>query len=99
MSVIITAPVWHSLGTLSDRSASEDAIDRRAANAGEPVHPVVAEADRDGSTHARVPVASHGGRVICADLLLHADREPHTPEEWQQWHRTTRKAITPQVRF
>ncbi len=22
---------------------------------------------------------------------------PHTPEEWQQWHRTTRKAITRQL--
>jgi hypothetical protein len=50
MSVIITAPVWHSLGTLSDRSASEDAIDHRAANDDEPVHPVLAEAGRDGST-------------------------------------------------
>jgi RNA-directed DNA polymerase len=39
----------------------------------------------------------HGRCVICADLLLHADREPHTPEEWQQWHRTTRKAITRQL--
>jgi uncharacterized protein DUF885 len=26
-----------------------------------------------------------------ARLLLHADREPHTPDEWQQWHRTTAK--------
>src|SRR5258708_10469014 len=55
MSGIITAPVWHSLGTLSDRSASEDAIDRRAANAGEPAHPVLAEAGRDGRTPTRVP--------------------------------------------
>jgi RNA-directed DNA polymerase len=39
----------------------------------------------------------HGRCAICADLLLHADREPHTPEEWQQWHRTTRKAITRQL--
>jgi RNA-directed DNA polymerase len=33
----------------------------------------------------------------CGDLLLHADREPHSPHEWEQWHRTTRKAITKQV--
>jgi len=39
----------------------------------------------------------HGRCAICADLLLHASREPHTPEEWQQWHRTTRKAITRQL--
>jgi RNA-directed DNA polymerase len=33
---------------------------------------------------------------MCGDLLLHADREPHSPQEWEQWHRTTRKAITRQ---
>ncbi len=33
---------------------------------------------------------------ICGDLLLHADREPQSPGEWEQWHRTTRKAITRQ---
>jgi RNA-directed DNA polymerase len=38
----------------------------------------------------------HGRCVLCGDLLLHADREPHSPDEWQQWHRTTRKAITRQ---
>jgi len=39
----------------------------------------------------------HGRCALCADLLLHADREPHTPEEWQRRHRTTRKAITRQL--
>ena len=34
---------------------------------------------------------------LCGDLLLHADREPHSPQEWEQWHRTTRKAITKQA--
>jgi RNA-directed DNA polymerase len=38
-----------------------------------------------------------GRCTLCGDLLLHADREPHNPEEWQQWHRTTRKAITRQL--
>jgi RNA-directed DNA polymerase len=33
---------------------------------------------------------------ICGDLLLHADREPQSPGEWEQWHRTTRRAITRQ---
>src|SRR5260370_29240528 len=59
VSVIITAAIWHSLGTLSGRSASEDAIDGRPANAGEPVHPVLAEAGLDGSAHACVPVTGH----------------------------------------
>ncbi|MEV0806547.1 group II intron reverse transcriptase/maturase [Micromonospora sp. NPDC050200] len=37
-----------------------------------------------------------GRCAICGDLLLHADREPHSPGEWEQWHRTTRKAISRQ---
>ncbi len=45
----------------------------------------------------RLLKTQHGRCVLCADLLLHADREPHTPEEWRQWHRTTRKAITRQI--
>jgi len=36
----------------------------------------------------------HGRCPICGDLLLHADREPHSPQEWEQWHRTIRTAIT-----
>jgi len=38
----------------------------------------------------------NGSCPICGHLLLHADREPQNPEEWEQWHRTTRKAITKQ---
>jgi RNA-directed DNA polymerase len=45
----------------------------------------------------RLLKVQHGRCALCADLLLHADREPHTPEEWQQWHRATRKAITRQL--
>jgi RNA-directed DNA polymerase len=37
-----------------------------------------------------------GRCTMCGDLLLHADREPQSPGEWEQWHRTTRKAITRQ---
>jgi RNA-directed DNA polymerase len=31
---------------------------------------------------------------LCRSLLLHADHQPQTPNEWEQWLRTTRKAIT-----
>jgi len=31
---------------------------------------------------------------MCGDYLLHAHREPQSPQEWEQWYRTTRKAIT-----
>ncbi|HEY1919000.1 MAG TPA: group II intron reverse transcriptase/maturase [Streptosporangiaceae bacterium] len=30
---------------------------------------------------------------LCQGLLLHTDRQPQSPEEWQQWHAVTRKAI------
>jgi hypothetical protein len=30
---------------------------------------------------------------LCRGLLLNADRQPQGPEEWQQWHTATRKAI------
>ena len=30
---------------------------------------------------------------ICRGLLLHADHEPQSPHEWEQWLVATRKAI------
>ena len=77
MSVIITVAIWHSLGTLSDRSASEDAIDRRPANASEPVHPVLAEAGCDGSAHARVAVTGHGDPLNESLLGILRGHVPH----------------------
>jgi RNA-directed DNA polymerase len=37
--------------------------------------------------------AQHGRCPLCRGLLLHADREPQTPREWEQWLTATRKAI------
>ena len=35
-----------------------------------------------------------GGRcALCHGLLLHADRPPQSPQEWEQWLAATRKAI------
>jgi RNA-directed DNA polymerase len=40
-------------------------------------------------------LARQKGRCpLCRGLLLHADHEPSSPAEWEQWHRVTRKAIT-----
>ena len=50
-----------------------------------------------GRSTLHLPQGQHGRCALCADLLLHADREPHTPGERQQRHRTTRKAITRQL--
>jgi len=37
--------------------------------------------------------AQHGRCPVCGDLLLHADREPQSPHEWEQWIKAIRKAI------
>jgi len=36
----------------------------------------------------------NGRCPICGGLLLHADHQPRSPEEWEQWAAATRKAIT-----
>ena len=36
----------------------------------------------------------HGRCPLCRGLLLHADREPQSPREWEQWLTATRKAIS-----
>jgi RNA-directed DNA polymerase len=36
--------------------------------------------------------AQHGRCPICGELLLHAEREPQNPSEWEQWFSATRKA-------
>jgi RNA-directed DNA polymerase len=37
--------------------------------------------------------AQHGRCPVCGDLLLHADREPQSPHEWERWIKATRTAI------
>jgi RNA-directed DNA polymerase len=45
------------------------------------------------STGRRPLAAQHGRCPICRGLLLHADREPQSPDEWAQWINATHKAI------
>ena len=41
------------------------------------------------------PLVSQDGRCPrCGGLLLHADRPPQSPREWEQWHRGVRLAVT-----
>jgi RNA-directed DNA polymerase len=40
--------------------------------------------------------AQRGRCPHCGGLLLHADDQPRSPREWEQWLTTTRKAITKQ---
>jgi RNA-directed DNA polymerase len=42
---------------------------------------------------ARQLRAQQGRCPECGDLLLHADREPQSPDEWEQWLKAVRKAI------
>jgi len=39
----------------------------------------------------------HGSCPICGGLLLHADTEPQTPDEWETWINTVRRAIRRQA--
>jgi len=34
---------------------------------------------------------------LCGDYLLHADHEPQSPDEWEQWFTATRKALRRQA--
>jgi RNA-directed DNA polymerase len=39
----------------------------------------------------------HGRCPLCDGLLLHADHEPQSPQEWEQWIRVVRSAIRRQA--
>ncbi|WP_433603522.1 group II intron maturase-specific domain-containing protein [Nocardia sp. CA-135953] len=41
----------------------------------------------------RALIAQNGRCPLCGGLLLHADCEPQTPDEWEQWSTVTRTAI------
>ncbi|WP_109505620.1 group II intron reverse transcriptase/maturase [Nocardioides speluncae] len=46
-----------------------------------------------GNPMLRLLRAQHGRCPLCRGLLLHADREPQSPREWEQWLTATRTAI------
>jgi RNA-directed DNA polymerase len=45
----------------------------------------------------RALIAQQGRCPLCGGLLLHADCEPQTPDEWEQWATVTRTAIRKQA--
>jgi RNA-directed DNA polymerase len=45
----------------------------------------------------RALLAQQGRCPLCGGLLLHADCEPQTPDEWEQWATVTRTAIRKQA--
>jgi RNA-directed DNA polymerase len=44
-------------------------------------------------TSLRLLTAQRWRCPVCQELLLHADHEPQSPEDWEQWFRATRKAV------
>jgi RNA-directed DNA polymerase len=46
-----------------------------------------------GATTLRLLRVQHGRCPLCQGLLLHADREPQSPREWEQWLTATRKGL------
>jgi RNA-directed DNA polymerase len=45
----------------------------------------------------RLLQAQHGRCPLCRGLLLHADHEPESPQEWERWLKATRKAVRQQA--
>jgi RNA-directed DNA polymerase len=45
----------------------------------------------------RLLQAQDGRCPVCQGLLLHADREPQSPQEWEQWFTVIRKALRKQA--
>ena len=50
-----------------------------------------------GAADSHALRAQSGCCPLCGYLLLHADREPVSPHEWEQWFTATRKAIRRQA--
>ncbi|GAB3279706.1 hypothetical protein GCM10027589_06420 [Actinocorallia lasiicapitis] len=46
-----------------------------------------------GYAGTRALRAQSGRCPACEDFLLHADNEPSSPQEWEQWYAATRTAI------
>jgi RNA-directed DNA polymerase len=46
-----------------------------------------------GGVSLRLLKTQHGRCPLCGGFLLHADREPQTPDEWEQWLKVTRRAL------
>jgi RNA-directed DNA polymerase len=50
-----------------------------------------------GRAGLRLLMTQHGRCPLCRDLLLHADHEPQSPQEWEQWLKVTHKAVRKQA--
>jgi len=50
-----------------------------------------------GRAGLRLLQAQHGRCPLCGGLLLHADQQPQSPHEWEQWLKVTRKAVRKQA--
>lgn len=46
-----------------------------------------------GKSRLRMLQAQQARCPVCGDLLLHADHEPQSPQEWEQWLMMVRKAV------
>jgi RNA-directed DNA polymerase len=46
-----------------------------------------------GGTTASALLRQHGRCPACGTFLLHAEAEPQSPREWEQWNRTITRAL------
>ena len=50
-----------------------------------------------GRLTLRLLTTQAGRCPICGDFLLHADHEPQSPHQWEQWIKSTQKALVKQA--
>jgi RNA-directed DNA polymerase len=50
-----------------------------------------------GRSTLRLLTAQAGRCSTCGDFLLHADHEPQSPQQWEQWIKSTQKALAKQA--
>ncbi|GAC1503942.1 MAG: group II intron reverse transcriptase/maturase [Pseudarthrobacter sp.] len=89
---IVRHPLVKGTASTDDPALAQYWADRRRKKTPPPL-------DKRG---LRLLKAQHGRCPACGDFLLHADHEPQSPREWEQWLTVTRKAtnrqsLTPQV--
>jgi len=82
-TTIVRHPLVNGRASPDDPALARYWADRRRKKTPPPL-------DRRG---LRLLHAQHGRCPACGDFLLHADHEPQTPREWEQWLALTRKAI------
>jgi RNA-directed DNA polymerase len=72
--------------------------DRRRKRLPPPLAPSTMQLIRAQLIRAQLIRAQRGRCQLCGDYLLHADREPQSPSQWEQWFKVIGKAMVRHLR-